>query len=242
MDEQRAVVTVDRDGLVTAWNAAATALFGHPAADVVGRDVALLVPEELRDAHRRGFHAAIAGGPTRLEGRGAHLPVRCADGAVQTFPARFTVLRDADGAPVGAAAAYGPSTGAAPFTAVGSAPPPVRRVVADLPVADPAVDGPFWSDLLGLEPVFDLGWVVAHQAGTAQVQLVSRDATAPADPAVSVEVDGVGTVVAIHADAVRAGYEIVHPLTDEPWGVRRFFVRTPGGVVVNVLAHLPHEG
>jgi hypothetical protein len=30
---------------------------------------------------------------------------------------------------------------------------------------------------------------------------------------------------------------IVHPLTDEPWGVRRFFVRDPTGVVVNVLGH-----
>ena len=31
--------------------------------------------------------------------------------------------------------------------------------------------------------------------------------------------------------------EIVHPLTEEPWGVRRFFVRDPTGVVVNVVAH-----
>ena len=35
----------------------------------------------------------------------------------------------------------------------------------------------------------------------------------------------------------RAGYEIVHPLTDEPWGVRRFFVRDPNGKVVNILSH-----
>ena len=117
----------------------------------------------------------------------------------------------------------------------------VRRIVADLPVTDPGVDGPFWSGLLGLAPVFDLGWVVALQAGTAQVQLVSRDATAPQDSAVSVEVDGPETLAAVHDEAVRAGYAIVHPLTDEPWGVRRFFVRTPGGVLVNVLAHAPRE-
>jgi predicted enzyme related to lactoylglutathione lyase len=34
-----------------------------------------------------------------------------------------------------------------------------------------------------------------------------------------------------------AGHEIVHPLTDEPWGVRRFFVRDPHGKVINVLSH-----
>jgi hypothetical protein len=29
----------------------------------------------------------------------------------------------------------------------------------------------------------------------------------------------------------------VHPLTDEPWGVRRFFVRDPSGKVLNILSH-----
>jgi catechol 2,3-dioxygenase-like lactoylglutathione lyase family enzyme len=83
----------------------------------------------------------------------------------------------------------------------------------------------------------DMGWIVNHRAGTSQVQLISRDATAPEDSRVSVEVADVATLERVHADAVAAGYEIVHPLTDEPWGVRRFFVRTPQGVVVNVLAH-----
>lgn len=35
--------------------------------------------------------------------------------------------------------------------------------------------------------------------------------------------------------AQRRGYEIVHPLTTEPWGVRRFFVRAPDGNVMNEL-------
>ena len=37
---------------------------------------------------------------------------------------------------------------------------------------------------------------------------------------------------------LRSGREIVYPLTDEEWGVRRFFVRDPGGVVVNVMSHI----
>jgi uncharacterized glyoxalase superfamily protein PhnB len=44
-------------------------------------------------------------------------------------------------------------------------------------------------------------------------------------------------VDAVHAAMVAAGAEIVHPLTDEPWGVRRFFARDPDGTVVNVLGH-----
>jgi catechol 2,3-dioxygenase-like lactoylglutathione lyase family enzyme len=118
---------------------------------------------------------------------------------------------------------------------------PVRRIVANLPVADPAVDTAFWTGLLGLETAMDQGWVVNHGAAGVTmpvgVQLVSRDATAPVDAAVSVEVESPGTVNALHARAVADGLRVEHPPTDEPWGVRRFFVRTPGGVVVNVLAH-----
>ncbi|MET8120591.1 VOC family protein [Micromonospora sp. NPDC005189] len=41
----------------------------------------------------------------------------------------------------------------------------------------------------------------------------------------------------LHAGPGAAGAEIVHELTEEPWGVRRFFVRDPDGHVINVLAH-----
>ena len=35
----------------------------------------------------------------------------------------------------------------------------------------------------------------------------------------------------------RCGVELVYPLTEEPWGVRRFFVKDPNGVVLNVASH-----
>lgn len=68
----------------------------------------------------------------------------------------------------------------------------------------------------------------------AQISVVARDASAPVVPDVSIEVDDVD---AAHAEAQRLGYEIVHSLSDESWGVRRFFVRDPTGKVVNVLSH-----
>jgi predicted enzyme related to lactoylglutathione lyase len=63
---------------------------------------------------------------------------------------------------------------------------------------------------------------------------MTGDATARVRPDISIEVDDVD---AAHAAAVRLGHEIVHPLTDEPWGVRRFFVREPTGKVLNILSH-----
>jgi uncharacterized glyoxalase superfamily protein PhnB len=63
---------------------------------------------------------------------------------------------------------------------------------------------------------------------------MSADASAPVAPDLSVEVDDVD---AAYAAALQRGDEIVHPLTDEPWGVRRFFVRSPEGAVVNIVSH-----
>ena len=54
--------------------------------------------------------------------------------------------------------------------------------------------------------------------------------------ALSIEVENVNQM---HARAIERGLEILYPLTDEPWGVRRFFVRDPNGIVINVMNHLP---
>lgn len=234
-----ALVTVDAAGALVGWNAHATELLGYAAPDVLGRDVAdVLVPLAYQGAHRRGFAAAMGGGRLCLAGRGAHLPVLHADGTTLVLAARFDVLRAPDGDPAGAVASCRRPTGEpAPFSPVGAPWPVVRRVVANLPVAEPALDAPFWVGMLGMATPMDQGWVVNHSAGTAQVQMISRDATSAEDSAVSVEVESVAALEAVHEQVVGAGWEIVHALGDEPWGVRRFFLRTPGGVVVNVLAH-----
>lgn len=43
-----------------------------------------------------------------------------------------------------------------------------------------------------------------------------------------------------HARVHDRDLRVVYPLTDEPWGVRRFFVEDPDGHIINVLAHLPN--
>lgn len=53
-------------------------------------------------------------------------------------------------------------------------------------------------------------------------------------PDLSIEVDDVDVV---HDRAKQLGCEIVYDLTDEPWGVRRFFVADPTGKILNVLSH-----
>jgi catechol 2,3-dioxygenase-like lactoylglutathione lyase family enzyme len=113
----------------------------------------------------------------------------------------------------------------------------IRRVVPNFRSERFDESRDFYVGLLGFEVGMQMDWVmtfVSPTNPTAQVTLLREDASAAVQPQVSVEVDDVD---AIHAEAVRRGIEIVHPLTDEPWGVRRFFARDPNGVVVNVLSH-----
>ena len=63
---------------------------------------------------------------------------------------------------------------------------------------------------------------------------MDRDQTAPVNPVASLDVDDVDRV---YEQVTRLGLEIVHPPTDEPWGVRRFFFRDADGNIINVLTH-----
>ncbi|MFZ3570304.1 VOC family protein [Streptomyces sp. BH097] len=90
---------------------------------------------------------------------------------------------------------------------------------------------------LGDDPQAPVAWImtlVSPSDPTVQIQFLTREATAPVVPDISVEV---GDVDAVYAAMRAAGAEIVHDLRDEEWGVRRFFVRDPQGKVVNVLTH-----
>ena len=111
-------------------------------------------------------------------------------------------------------------------------------LTTNLPVTDIDAASGFYTDYLGLSvEVMNLGWVARYRSpdGRACVQLVTRDATSPQDSVISVHVGD--DVDEAYAEAQRRGYEIVHPLTDEPWGVRRFFVRDPDGNVINIVSH-----
>lgn len=112
----------------------------------------------------------------------------------------------------------------------------VRRVMPVLTVADLPEASAAYTRTFGLAEVMNHGWIVTLADGDHrhQLSLMTKDATASVNPAVSVEVDDVD---AAYHEAIAAGLEIVHPLSDEEWGVRRFFFADKAGNVVNVLSH-----
>jgi len=109
------------------------------------------------------------------------------------------------------------------------------RAVPNIKAERPAETRDFFVDLLGFEVAMDLGWIVTVASPTdpsVQISIIGNDD--PAAPGISV---GVADVDAVHARAVEQGLEIVYPLRDEEWGVRRFMLREPSGTVVNVVSH-----
>ncbi|MEV0871034.1 VOC family protein [Streptomyces sp. NPDC049950] len=113
---------------------------------------------------------------------------------------------------------------------------PVRRVVPDIRSEAMEESRDFYG-LLGFEEVMNQGWVMtlaSSSCPTAQVTLTSHDRSAPVVPDISIEVDDVDAAYAVMRES---GADIVYPLRDEEWGVRRFLVLDPDGTVVNVLSH-----
>jgi predicted enzyme related to lactoylglutathione lyase len=114
---------------------------------------------------------------------------------------------------------------------------PVRRVVPNVYDADPGATRDFYAAMFELDVAMDMGWIatlVSPSNPTAQLSVFERGPEDDPAPFVSVEVDDVDGA---HARAMELGHEVVYPLRDEEWGVRRFMLRDPGGRVVNVLSH-----
>ena len=114
----------------------------------------------------------------------------------------------------------------------------VKRIVPDIKSKHLDASRQFYVDVLGLEVAMDMGFIVtlvSPSNPTAQVSLMRDDDSPTILPQISIEVADVDDV---HSRAVSHGLNIVYPLTNEPWGVRRFFVTDPNGTVINVMCHV----
>jgi PAS domain S-box-containing protein len=111
--DDHAVVVADTMGHIQLWSRGAEKLFGHSAAEVVGRPLDVIVPEEYRAAHGQCFTKAMSTGEAPGAGQAFELPIHCASG-VCMFPGMFVLVRDAKQAVIGAMAIF---TAPAPIAA-----------------------------------------------------------------------------------------------------------------------------
>jgi catechol 2,3-dioxygenase-like lactoylglutathione lyase family enzyme len=113
----------------------------------------------------------------------------------------------------------------------------VKRIVSNIATHDVGKANAFYKDLLGLDVLMDLGWIRTYGSKakmTVQVSVMSEGGSGTPVPDLSVEVDNVEAAL---TRARKAGIAIEYGPANEPWGVRRFFVRDPFGKLINILQH-----
>jgi catechol 2,3-dioxygenase-like lactoylglutathione lyase family enzyme len=115
----------------------------------------------------------------------------------------------------------------------------VKRIVTNIAADDVSKARSFYENILDLEVVMDLGWIQTFSSPalmSPQLSVASEGGSGTGVPDISIEVDNLEEV---ERRVRRAGLSIEYGPIDEPWGVRRFYVRDPLGRLLNILAH--HE-
>jgi len=113
----------------------------------------------------------------------------------------------------------------------------VKRIVTNVATSHIEKAKTFYGDILGMSVVMDHGWITTfatESTMTPQVSFASEGGSGTPVPDLSVEVDNLDEV---HSKVVEAGLAIEYGPADEPWGVRRFYVRDPFDRLVNILTH-----
>ncbi len=113
----------------------------------------------------------------------------------------------------------------------------VKRIVANIATKDAAAARRFYQDILGLDLLMDHGWIATYgssQKMSVQVSIASEGGSGTPVPDLSIEVDDLDTAL---RRMKKAKVAIEYGPADEPWGVRRFYVRDPFGRLINILMH-----
>lgn len=114
----------------------------------------------------------------------------------------------------------------------------VKRIVADIHAPDVVAAKRFYHDVLGLDLLMDHGWIATYgsrEQMSVQISFASQGGSGTPTPDLSIEVDDLDAALERMRDA---GFPIEYGPADEPWGVRRFYVRDPFGRLVNILMHV----
>ncbi len=115
----------------------------------------------------------------------------------------------------------------------------IKRVVPNITTGHMEESRKFYTEFLRFEVAMDMGWIVtlvSPSNSTAQISLLQKQETSLEQLHMSLTIE-VADVEALHSKASNLGIPIIYPLTTEPWGVRRFHVTDPNGVVLNVMSH-----
>lgn len=84
-----AIVTIDADGIIESANSATERIFGYSRGDLIGRNVAMLMPEDLGKKHDGFIGHYLETGQSRIIGVGRELQGKRSDGSI--FPLELSI-------------------------------------------------------------------------------------------------------------------------------------------------------
>ncbi|MTI86909.1 MAG: glyoxalase [Balneolaceae bacterium] len=116
---------------------------------------------------------------------------------------------------------------------------PVKRTVPNIKSPTPASTKDFFEGFLEMDVVMEREEIITYANSddltATQVSVIRHDELNSPVPDISIEVDDVDR---FYKKATEQAIEIIYPLTDEPWRVRRFFAKSPNGKIINILNHI----
>jgi uncharacterized glyoxalase superfamily protein PhnB len=115
-----------------------------------------------------------------------------------------------------------------------------RRITPDINSNKIEDSKNFYSSFVGLKLAMDMDWIltfVSESNPTAQINLLRSDKRDIDNSNVMISIES-SDVDALYKKALAQNIEIIYPLKVEDWGVKRFFVKDPNGVTVNIMCHI----
>jgi len=104
-DAADAILYCDSEGIICMWNDACVRIFGYTAEEAMGRSLDIIIPENLRDRHWRGFAETMRTGQTRYgAGDLLSVPALRKDGSRISVEFSIIPFKDAAGTITGMAA------------------------------------------------------------------------------------------------------------------------------------------
>jgi PAS domain S-box-containing protein len=103
-ESRDAIIFADREGVIRLWNAGAEAMFGYRTAEMEGRSLDLIIPENLRTRHNEGYRRVMATGHSRYAAELLAVPGLRKDGVRISLEFTITLIKDDGGEVLGAAA------------------------------------------------------------------------------------------------------------------------------------------
>lgn len=116
----------------------------------------------------------------------------------------------------------------------------IKRIVPNIKSLNPEASKDFYEGLLGMKLAMDMGWVLiftAKKNEQAQITIVESKEGKIDNSAIFITME-ISDIDKIYKKAQKSKYEIAYPITDEAWGVRRFFLKDPNGATFNIMSHL----